>query len=229
MTTLRLSARETRLVIFGHSYAKRLGRTGVKTFCQEDRLITVRFVYKSGKDYDYFLENELLLHDIGAFDPHYVFVVLAGNAVGSPKPIEHIETSCAIFYSVLREFCPKAFIIAAQVENRFYTPGNRFGAPVGEEYQRKRERMNKFIHLKLRNKDCIMQMGALNHQEERKWYESDGVHLTKHGYRYYFRRIRQVLNYVHTQIDRKLKEETAFDDFYTKIKDRVAQQNLDHE
>ena len=225
LTALRLSCRETRLVVFGHSYAKPLKSTGIRVFCQDGRMITVRYVYKSGKDYDYFLNDESLLHDVGSFDPHYVFVTLAGNAVGSPKPIEEIETSCSIFYAILREFCPKAFIIATQVENRFYKPNNRFGAPWGKEYQKKRERMNRYIFKKLRNKDYILQMGALNHQEERKWFENDGVHFTKHGYRCYFRRIRRVLNYIHEKIDDKLQEEEAFDRLYRRVKDRVQEQH----
>ena len=209
LTTVRLEQREVRMVVFGHSYVERMEGLGVT---QEKRNVAVKYIYKSGATYETFIHDESLLHEVGTYDPHYIFVMLAGNSVGSPASMEDIQTSCGIFYAMLREFARRAIIVAVQAENRFYEPDNKWGAPTGTLYQKKRKTMNRFLLYQLCNKDFILQTGAKNNQESRSWYAYDGVHMTKRGYKGLLIRMRQVLNHIHHKIDERLQEEEKLQD-----------------
>ena len=228
LTTLKMGAKVTRFVIFGHSWVERLARLGIKSIEQDGRKIEVLYKYKPGLTFERINGDERLLHEVGQYLPQYVLVILGGNDVGSAKPIEEVENECAIFYSTLREFVPQAIIIAAQMENRFYEKDNEWGAPTGEEFEKKRKRFNRFVNFKLRDKDYLLRMGGPAHQEDKKCFE-DSAHLTKTEYGNLFDRIKGVLAKVHTDMDKKIEDEAlgdAADDLSKKLQERAASRQL---
>ena len=228
LTTLRMGAKETRLVILGHSWVERLSRLGIKSLKQDGRKVEVDYKFKRGLTFEQIIGDERLLHEVGKYLPHYVLVILGGNDVGSPKHIEEVENECAIFHSMLREFVPQAVIITSQMENRFYDEDNEWGAPTGEEFEKKRKRYNRFVHWSLREKDYLLRMGAPAHQEDQSCFE-DCAHLTPEEYGNLFDRIKGVLTHIHRDMDTRIEEETAgdaADDLTKKLQERVAESSM---
>ena len=223
LTTLKLSQTKTRLMIVGHSWVERLKRLKINSFKQDGREVEVRYKFRRGLTYDEVLGDETILYEAGKWVPHYVLVIMGGNDIGSPKPIEEVETECSIFHSILREHCPQAIIIAAQMENRFYEEGNIWGAPTGTDFAKKRKRFNSFMHIKLRDKDHLLRMGAPAQQENKNCFE-DSAHLKPKEYAIYFERIKAVLRKVHGEMDKKIQEEALgdkADELSKKIKERM--------
>ena len=228
LTTLRLSQTKTRLMIVGHSWVERLSRLNINSFQQDSREVEVQYKFRSGLTYDKVLADETILHEVRQWSPHYVLVIMGGNDIGSSKPIEQVESECSIFHSMLREFCPQAIVITAQMENRFYEKGNTWGAPTGMDFAKKRKRFNSYMHFKLRDKDYLLRMGGPAHQEDKNCYE-DSAHLKPKEYEIYFERIQAVLRKVHSEMDKKVQEEALgdkADELSRKIKER-AEKNVD--
>ena len=46
LTTLKMGAKETKLVIFGHSWVERLEKLGIMSFTQDGREIEVKYVHR---------------------------------------------------------------------------------------------------------------------------------------------------------------------------------------
>ena len=113
-------------------------------FVLDGRAISVSYEGQPGATHRELLDDPHCLGNIQVKDPHYVVVILGGNEVGSPMPVEQIKLDMTQFYEALREVAPRAMIVAVQVETRHYEPGNTWQAPAGHAYQARRNVINTF-------------------------------------------------------------------------------------
>ena len=71
-------------------------------------------------------------------------------------------------------------ILATECEQRFYQPGNRFGASVGEAYRLRRVTVSGLIR-RLRSKDHILRVSGIAKLDNVQLYKRDVVHLNTTG------------------------------------------------
>ena len=94
-----------------------------------------------------------------------------------------IKEDAAKFYGSLRKLMPSAVVVAVQAETRFYSEGNRFLAPTGDEYRAKRHSFNRFLEALQYRKvvDRIMMLGGTGEFrfDRGELYRPDGVHLNR--------------------------------------------------
>ena len=171
-----------RLVIIGHSYVKALWRTGVRQFVTAGINIEVSFMYREGADYNTYLTDGDLFDKIRQHNPDFVIVILAGNAIKGSNSNADIKDQRKQFYTKLREVFPKGIvkIVAAQVESRFYKPGNQWNCLLEDDYKKRKTGINTFL-ARLNLKDHLLMVGGPYRLDNRDLYEDDGIHLNQEG------------------------------------------------
>ena len=173
-----------KVLLIGHSYVRDLQDLGYDSFIKENIEFSVKYVYKNGGNYKSMLDDTELLETAFNFHPDIVIVILAANSLKNNVPNSEIHIHCRNFYQLLRIRLPKAKIIAAQIELRFYSATNQWDAPEIESYEKRRRDLNNFLK-RLKLKDAIMMVAGPNRIDNRVYYR-DGVHLNSVGVRKYF-------------------------------------------
>ena len=126
--------------------------------------------------------------------PDFVIVILGGNDLKADSKLPDIYKESETFFRLLKERVPKATVIAAQIENRFYKPNNRFESPVGEKFDYLRRYYNRFLKRK-KFKDFLLQVQGPSLLDNKEFYK-DCVHLNERGLRKYLQLIKKTLLYI---------------------------------
>ena len=82
-----------------------------------------------------------------------------------------------------RENSPVATIVVAQVENRFYLPGDRWGCPVGEDYLAESLKGNNFLKRLVKSqgiKGHFLMVTCGGRLDSQVWYRHE-VYLNPEG------------------------------------------------
>ena len=205
----QLQRRREKLVLVGHNYVEDLKNLGKIRFNMNGREIFVDYVYSDGASYDTFLERKILFESVKEKNPDYVIVILASNSIASTKSQSTIQMECKLFYERLRYYLPDTVIISALAEMRYNNDDNSKGIEVPRDYPHRRNLMNKFLSYTIKEKDYFMMTGGnrgmVNH------YREDGIHLNKKGLRLYTDFIRNILSYIHKDIQVRLDSERKYD------------------
>ena len=183
-----------RLLIIGHSYVRNLYERGVTSFEFNGTLVHVRYVFKGGASYDTYLNNPELFNPIESENADVVLVILAGNSIKNSVTNYQIYRQAVDFYQRLRIIFPWAIFVAAEVENRFHKPGNRWDCPVGQDYKLRRRAINNFL-LKLKEKQYLVMVAGPGRMDNQELYH-DEVHLTRAGLDKYWQIIVNTIGYV---------------------------------
>ena len=204
MAITRLEERQCRLVVVGHSYVGGLMNSPdvPENFVLDTRAIAVSYEGQPGATHRELLDDPHCLNNIQARDPHYVVVILGGNEVGSPMPVDQIKEDLRQFYHALRMCAPQAIIISVQVETRSYQEGNSWQAPTGPAYHSRRNIINLYLK-KYKGKDFLCCIGGPGNMDNLNLYESKSnlVHLKPQAIPKYWNEIVCTLSYVHKCID----------------------------
>ena len=191
-----------RVAAIGHSWVAKLQAMQNKSVVEVDgRPVEWCFIAKQGAKLSDFWKEEGrgYRQRMSRFRPHIIFTFIGGNDVAGPATREEVRWSADGFFKGLkREYGDEVIIIAAQAEDRFYEMGNRFGAPVGVDYVRKKESFNGYLQGLQANKfiDRIFRLGGPGGFKERGWYV-DHAHLTAAGMVKLWRMMENVLQFAY--------------------------------
>ena len=155
--------------------------------------MTLNISLFSGASFTTFLKHTNHFESLKAFEPDIVVVILGANDLKASVELSEIYDQCTKFYCLLREFLPKAFIIASQIENRFYSANNRFDSPLAADFDYLRRHFNRFLKNKP-FKDCLMQVQGSGRLDSQEYYR-DSVHLNHRGLNKYFQFIENTLSF----------------------------------
>ena len=190
-----------KVLVYGHSYVRDLHH---KCHWENEILVNqtrepveYHFRYFPGKDYGYLLQKEGEFGAVSAINPDIIVVVLGGNSIVASNSNDKIRALILEFYTKLREALPNAVIIAAQIEPRFNTPGNRHGAPEADEFNRRRTVLNNYMNRSVKTAGLInfmVLLGSTNFLNHHKYF-SDGVHLAGVGLERYQDAILKTIRY----------------------------------
>ena len=178
------------VLVFGHSYVRHLERLG--NWDRELQLVSgekvdCRFLFKShpGKDYRYLLNNPQEFEIIKLIAPDVIIVILGGNSIcARVTNVEINELALEFYHKLMTVIKPDCLRLAVQIEPRFVEADNRFGTPEAKEFNRRRAVVNNYMNRKLKKKnliDNVITLGSVNFLRDPKYFEKDGVHLTKGG------------------------------------------------
>lgn len=199
-----IRGRET-LLIISHSYGQKLESAGFSRMISEGHDVDVKYVYRSGATYNTYLTDSTLFSQIASANPHFVLVILAGNSISSDTSRQTIKRQCLEFYHRLRFELPDAVIIGAQAETRFYGEDNKWHAPTGRQYKSDRHFINNLLARSVKEIDHILMLGGPARLDRRELYESNGYHLNRAGWRVYWSHIKGMIDYIHKQIEQRLR------------------------
>ena len=169
-----------RLLIIGHSWVSNLQENGLTNINIVGQNCEVHYICKPGKRYQDFSSDSSVFEEAANFNPDYIVVILVGNSILGRFSNTQIREWLQEFYTLLRRSVPAAKILATECEQRFYQPGNRFGAPVGEAYRLRRVAVSNLIR-RLRSKDHILRISETAKLDNIRLYKRDGVHLNTTG------------------------------------------------
>ena len=180
-----------RVLVLGHSYVRHLRQTGPgwqainlvnrdgTTVCPE-----ISFDAHPGKDFAYFLEDEARLNSITRVDPDVLVIILGGNSITPNSQSGDLRQLARAFYKKVGELVrPSCIVIAAQVEQRFYSTYDiqHRGRPTCEQYKRMRTHLNNFLNRNLKKAgliDFVICLGSAGYINNASNFV-DGVHLTR--------------------------------------------------
>ena len=182
-----------KVTLIGHSYVGDLSRCGKTEIVVFDTVFRLNFFSVSGATFSTFINNPVYFDQLKSQLPDIVIVILGGNDLKINIDLSQNYEECANFYNTLREKIPGAIIIASQIENRFYSEGNRFNSPSSQTFDYLRRHFNRFLKNK-HFKDCLMQIQGPGRLDEERYYR-DGVHLNSNGLKKYFEIIENTLSY----------------------------------
>lgn len=169
----------------GHSYVKYLQRLPERQAtltldCGEEASRELQFSAHPGKDYPHFLNNPEILEALGNQNIDVVVTILGGNSIVDSVTNTDINLRASEYYKWLRQIVgPSCLSLAAQIEPRFCSKGNKFGTPQPVEYNRWRQVLNNFLNKTLKKQklvDNVILLGAANYLNHPKYFV-DGVHL----------------------------------------------------
>ena len=186
-----------RVTLFGHSYVGDLSRYGKTKISVNNIDFCLDFIFVPGATFSTFINNPWYFDQLKARSPDFVIVILGGNDIKTDIDLAKNYEDCTKFYNILRERLPSAVIIAAQIENRFYLEGNRFGCPPSEKFDHLRRHFNRFLKNKA-FKHCLLQVQGPGRLDDRENYR-DRVHLNIVGIKKYFEIIENTLSYAYTK------------------------------
>lgn len=184
-----------RLLIFGHSFVRDFSRTNKFKLQFGALTVNIKYSYFPGVTYRKILDNPQLISDtILSYNPDFLICVVGGNSISIDKTCAELCRECRQFYELIRSLSSKLIIIPAQVELRYYQPGNKFKSPTIEIYKRKRDSLNRFIN-KLKVKDHILMIGGPSRLDHKVFFQPDGIHLNKFGVDKYMSYICKTIDY----------------------------------
>ena len=183
------------VTIFGHSYVKDLANLGKFDILIENNTFFLKFLPFPGATFCTFIDNPALFERIKETNPDFVIVILGGNDLKANIELSHIYDRCKSFYTTLRSYLPNSWIIASQIENRFYHPQNRFGSPPSGDFDFLRSHFNQFLKKKA-FKDFLLRVQGPNRLDGEENYR-DSVHLNAVGLSKYFSYIECTLSYAY--------------------------------
>lgn len=173
---LRTVVKPGHLLFIGHSWVRDLE----KNILPSDLPITFDFVEYKGYPGATF---ETLSSKIDAYPiescPQCIVVLAGSNDLS--LDISDLKSNALKFYTKLRKRFPNSFIIASNIENRFYSDSERHKlSPPIEEYRRKARSFKNWIHKKNLpvNKTLYLndpKISCINN------FKADGVHLNRRG------------------------------------------------
>ena len=192
-----------RVAILGHSYVRDLESLTVYSgVLNDNKPYEIKYFFKEGSCFDYWLDWPQLLHDCIEFNPDILFIILGGNSLKEHVRVSLIKQKAKTFFQVIRNNLPNVKLVFCQVENRYLERSNRFGTPPYSRYRLIRNKLNKALQ-KLTNKDflcCIALLAGPRRLDRLELYRSDSVHLSKPGIKLYFEIILKTLNYIWRKI-----------------------------
>ena len=192
-----------RVGILGHSYTPDLASLGVtEGQIDSETVLELRYFAKPGSCFDYWIDFPNELHDCIHYSPHIVFISLGGNSIKENIRVKSLKEKADILFSIIRNNLPDCKIIPIQVECRYLIETNRFGNPPYPRYKQIRNKLNKALQ-QSKKRDFICCIAGPNRLDSRKYFQSDGVHLTKIGLKKYFNYILRTIDYVHRVADLK--------------------------
>ena len=183
------------LLVVGHSHVADLRGLGVKEFQVGGETVRVRYVFKRGGTYDSYLDDEGLYSRVTSSRADIIVVILIGNLIKDSVSNEQITRKARDFYGKIRADFPGTTIVATQPEQRFYKVGNRFGCPVGRDYEVRRRQLNNFLRRSLKSKDHILMISGPGRLDNQDLYR-DEVHLKPVGISMLFGYIRKLVRYI---------------------------------
>ena len=184
-----------KVAFISHSFGRDLESLGVDRNHLQNRELDLRFYYKSGGCFDYFIDWPPQLHELVEFKPAIIFIALGGNSLKETVPLSKLKDNAKVFLEILRNNLPNAKLVPVQVELRFLTVENRFGTPKYETYKVLRDRFNKILQ-GLKERDYFCCIAGKNRLDDRKYYRSDLIHLNRLGLELYMRFIYRTITYI---------------------------------
>ena len=189
------------VLVIGHSYVKDLSKLGHNSFTIDQNHYNVKFWYKSGATYKKFFVDRSFDQKIQIYNPDYIVVVLMGNSLTQNNSNSDIYAECREFYDNLKSAAPDAVIISAQIEARYYKPNNKWNAPVGEEFFKRRSILNKFL-CRLKQKRFVLSVTGPGRLDNENYYR-DEVHLNSVGIQKYWSLLKSTIAYCDREISKK--------------------------
>ena len=182
-----------KVTLIGHSYVADLFRYGRKRITVSNVEFELNYIYVPGATFSTFIEKPVYFDNLKFQSPDFVIVVLGGNDLKVNTDLSRNYEDCTKFYDTLRDRVPGVIIIASQIENRFYSEGNKFGSPPGAKFDFLRRHFNRFLKNKP-FKDCLLQVQGPGRLDGLENYR-DSVHLNRRGLEKYFEIIENTLSY----------------------------------
>ena len=190
-----------KVLLLGHSYVyylKLLGDWNRKFVKENGQEVDLEFSFRwrSGKDYQWFLDEGQDFEYVKEIKPDIIVVILGGNSIVNSVSNTDIRDKAIAFFQKLKEVVePESIIIATQVEPRFYEPGNRFDCPEPEEFNRRRQRLNLHLNQKVKKKGLLKHIIAIPTNVFTADFYRDGIHLNLEGMQLYQNAINGGLDY----------------------------------
>ena len=197
-----------RALVIGNSHVNKLRQIANTQFEHLETRVYINYYGVSGGSFHTFTENNcaLLYWLKNRFNPQVIVCIVGGNSVNIINDNQTYYTVAEGFYQSVRYIFDGAYIIASQLEARYYKPGNRFNAPLEKEYKRRRVAINHFVS-SLKFKDHVLMLSGKNRLDEKSMYEPDKqgnlVHFTPLGYVKLNTYIQKTVGYVmdfHTEL-----------------------------
>ena len=173
-----------KIAILGHSYVRDLATLGNFSTSIQQQDFEIQYFSFPGARYSKFLADTRLLDGLIHESPEFLVVILAGNSILHKFDNKTIYDQCKQFYTYLRQKLPNTIIISAQVELRYYSPNNSWGAPSGDEYKNRRNTINTFLS-RFKLKDSLLMIAGPGRLDNPEYYR-DEVHLNNDGLKKYF-------------------------------------------
>ena len=187
-----------KVVIFGHSFVRDIASLGRRVITlSNDVEFCLNYLSVPGASFATFLNDNKHFEHLRSLNPDFVIVLLGGNDLRIDTELAEVYKDCTKFYTRLREIVPDSIIIASQIENRFYKSENRFGSPVGENFDFLRRHFNRFLRNKP-FKDFLLQVQGPNRLDKKENYR-DCVHLNSLGLNKYFEIIKCTLSFAYNK------------------------------
>lgn len=193
-----------RALVIGNSHVNRLKQIAEPHFDHLGTRVFVNYYGVSGGSFHTFTNNNcaLLRWLKNRFNPQVVLCIIGGNAVSLIDDNQTYYIVAEGFYQSVKLIFDGAYIVASQLEARYYQPGNRFNAPLEAKYKSRRVSINHFIN-SLKFKDHLLMLSGRNRLDNESMYEPDKqgnlVHFTSPGYSklntYIHNTIKYVMNF----------------------------------
>ena len=171
-----------KVLFYGHSYVRDLHRkcNWAEPLVVAGQQVHVDYLFRyfPGKDYDFVVNRPQEAETLKSINPDYIIVILGGNSIVESRTNGEINELAANFYANLKKCLPHTVVITAQIEPRYYSEANRFGAPPAAEYNRRRVILNNYLNQKLKKRgliDFMALLGSAAVYNEAAF--TDGVHL----------------------------------------------------
>ena len=170
-------------------------RNLVRKFKINETAVKVKYLYKSGANYNSILDKTDFIDQAEEYEPDFVLVILAGNSIDCDTSNQKIFDNIKEFYLVLKSRLPNSIIISALSELRFYQENNKWNCPTIERFKKRRHSVNKYLN-RQKSKDYILNISGPGRLDNKEYYKSDGVHLNDEGLLLYFDLIRSTIRYI---------------------------------
>ena len=179
-----------KVLLFGHSYVghlQDLGNWPAKLTLPEPEKFEVNvewhFMSFPGLDYAHFVNNTADLDKSREINTDVIVIILGGNSIRINIPRAEVKQCMLDFWRLLGNYVnPQCCKIGVYIEPRYYSEGNRFGAPTAEAFRTEVYSLNNFMHRVLKHRGlinkCLMLGGELGLKDPNN-YLSDGVHLKR--------------------------------------------------
>ena len=173
--------KKTRITFIGHSYVRELANQNFQLVLGSQK-ITPEFIAVPGGTFRNCLNSPHYFKKLRNTEPDIVVAIIGGNDLKSEDGLVKNFEECSQFYKTLRNTVPSAYIIASQVETRWYSPNNKYGCPTHYIYDHIRRRFNRFLECQ-NSHNLILEIEG--HLDTKRDYR-DGIRLSHTGFQKYF-------------------------------------------